>query len=170
MPSILAVALAATGCASTGASAALTGLRHQVRSLRAEVSAATAELHATRAQCAAWRRRVGRDSQLALTDAAAVQFSIDLGSVGQKMIDLHCPGDPARALRRSFGLGVRPVAEGSTAASRSPVVAVPSCTRTNEDTCIQGGEFCRNSGEGTYGYDADGRRYLCTSGHWEGPE
>lgn len=54
--------------------------------------------------------------------------------------------------------------------THAPSQAAPvqhSCTRTDEGTCIQGGEFCRDSDEGRYGYDANGTRYLCTEGHWE---
>lgn len=48
-----------------------------------------------------------------------------------------------------------------------------ACTTTASGNCIQGGEFCRQDEYGTYGYDANGRKYLCTGDavhpHWETP-
>jgi hypothetical protein len=43
------------------------------------------------------------------------------------------------------------------------------CTRTSSGTCIQGGEFCPAADNGKYGWDANGRKYICRDGHWEVP-
>jgi hypothetical protein len=46
-----------------------------------------------------------------------------------------------------------------------------TCTTTSSGSCIQGGEFCPQADYGLAGYDADGRRYICTGDnthpHWE---
>jgi hypothetical protein len=51
------------------------------------------------------------------------------------------------------------------------VAAHHACTRTSRGTCIQGGEFCKQSEYGHHGWDAEGRRYTCkgnrTHPHWE---
>ena len=48
-----------------------------------------------------------------------------------------------------------------------------ACTRTSSGSCIQGGEFCKQSAYDQSGYDADGTRYVCkgdsTHPHWEVP-
>jgi hypothetical protein len=79
------------------------------------------------------------------------------------------------AHRAGYATGTVTVRSTKVAAAPVPPtvtapVQTPPCTRTDSGTCIQGGEFCRDSDEGTYGYDANGRRYYCTNGHWEGPE
>jgi hypothetical protein len=57
--------------------------------------------------------------------------------------------------------------------SASPPPAQHACTRTSSGSCIQGGEFCPEADYGQYGYDAQGRRYICTGDpshpHWETP-
>lgn len=48
---------------------------------------------------------------------------------------------------------------------------VTSCTTTSSGTCIQGGQFCPQAKYGTTGYDANGRKYVCsgdtTHPHWQ---
>jgi membrane protein involved in colicin uptake len=48
-----------------------------------------------------------------------------------------------------------------------------ACTQTSSGSCIQGGEFCKQSAYDQSGYDADGTRYVCkgdtTHPHWEVP-
>ena len=48
-----------------------------------------------------------------------------------------------------------------------------ACTRTSSGSCIQGGEFCPQADYGSSGWDASGRRYVCTGDHthphWETP-
>ncbi|WGL52047.1 hypothetical protein P5P86_19110 [Nocardioides sp. BP30] len=56
-------------------------------------------------------------------------------------------------------------------ASGSSQPASHSCTRTSSGSCIQGGEFCKQSMYGQVGYDASGRSWECTGDHthphWE---
>jgi predicted secreted protein len=48
-----------------------------------------------------------------------------------------------------------------------------ACTTTSSGSCIQGGEFCPQADYGQSGWDASGRRYVCTGDtvhpHWETP-
>ncbi|MCW2838803.1 MAG: hypothetical protein JWR55_286 [Aeromicrobium sp.] len=48
-----------------------------------------------------------------------------------------------------------------------------ACTTTSSGTCIQGGQFCPQAKYGESGWDADGRRYVCTGDsdhpHWMVP-
>ncbi len=71
----------------------------------------------------------------------------------------------AVALSLLLGLLVVPVA------TSSPALAKHACTRTSSGSCIRGGEFCKQSQYGHYGWDAKGRRYRCTGSHqhphWE---
>jgi hypothetical protein len=52
-------------------------------------------------------------------------------------------------------------------------VVAHHCTRTTSGTCIQGGEFRKQSEYGQKGYDANGRKYICKGSrvhpHWEKP-
>jgi hypothetical protein len=85
--------------------------------------------------------------------------------------------DPALALGVQIAAWLKSRLPAENALTTNPVIlrglAPPpaavghACTRTDEGTCIRGGEFCRDSDEGTYGYDANGTRYYCTDGHWE---
>jgi hypothetical protein len=47
------------------------------------------------------------------------------------------------------------------------------CTTTSSGTCIQGGQFCPQAKYGQSGWDAEGRRYVCTGDqdhpHWMVP-
>lgn len=69
------------------------------------------------------------------------------------------------ALALGVGLLVAPVAASAPALAKHP------CTRTSSGACIRGGEFCKQSEYGHYGWDAKGRRYKCTGSHshphWE---
>jgi len=60
---------------------------------------------------------------------------------------------------------------GSSSRSSAPTTTTPtvSCTHTSSGSCIQGGQFCPTADEGSYGYDANGRRYLCEGRHWRVP-
>ncbi len=72
-----------------------------------------------------------------------------------------------------------PIAHISTAynaGSYRALIKAPAkhaCTKTSSGTCIQGGEFCPKASYGTSGWDANGRRYVCTGStthpHWELP-
>jgi hypothetical protein len=48
-----------------------------------------------------------------------------------------------------------------------------ACTTTSSGTCIQGGQFCPQAKYGESGWDAEGRRYVCTGDsdhpHWMVP-
>jgi len=59
----------------------------------------------------------------------------------------------------------------STGSGGSSAPASHSCTRTSTGSCIQGGEFCKQSMYGQTGYDANGRSWVCTGDsthpHWE---
>jgi hypothetical protein len=56
----------------------------------------------------------------------------------------------------------------SKPASSKPV-ATHACTTTSSGSCIRGGEFCPDSKDGQYGYDAVGRQYFCSDKHWRVP-
>jgi hypothetical protein len=52
-------------------------------------------------------------------------------------------------------------------APSTTVTVQHACTQTSSGSCIRGGEFCPNADDGQYGYDAQGRRYICRDRHWE---
>lgn len=55
----------------------------------------------------------------------------------------------------------------------APKTSSHACTRTSSGSCIRGGEFCPSADFGNSGWDAQGRRYVCsgdpTHPHWETP-
>jgi hypothetical protein len=55
----------------------------------------------------------------------------------------------------------------SKPASQAPVTY--ACTTTSSGTCIKGGQFCPNAKDGQYGYDGEGRTYICRDDHWRVP-
>jgi hypothetical protein len=73
----------------------------------------------------------------------------------------------------AVGLVAVPVTSASAAPATHSYVEHHRCTRTSSGTCIQGGEFCKQSEYGQKGYDANGRKYICKGSrvhpHWEKP-
>ncbi|MCL3818972.1 hypothetical protein [Aeromicrobium wangtongii] len=59
------------------------------------------------------------------------------------------------------------------AAPKPKPSASQPCTTTSSGTCIRGGQFCPQARYGQSGFDANGRRYVCTGDrthpHWMTP-
>jgi Protein of unknown function (DUF1524) len=64
----------------------------------------------------------------------------------------------------------RPVINERSASTPPSSGSGHSCTRTSTGKCIKSGEFCPTADRGKTGYDADGRRLICTGSgepHWK---
>ena len=70
-------------------------------------------------------------------------------------------------------VSVPSTASASTDLTASTTQAPHPCTRTSSGSCIRGGQFCPQASYGRYGWDAQGRRYICkgdrTHPHWMRP-